>query len=275
MMPARERGAEDDAALGRLLRDAMELQAQGRLGEGYECLRDWVRIRVRRGDRRPAAARPTVQIPATTLCCIDCRDYELAAYALSRCLERCRFPRVLFFTDADMHVEGVETVRIDRISSTDAYSHFMIKDLDRYISTDFALMVQYDGFILNADCWSPGFQHYDYVGARWPADHWMSVGNGGFSLRSKRLLQALQDPEVLAADPEDVAICRTYRLLLEEKYGIQFAPEEVAVGFSFETVPSECATFGFHGLGHLVNMFDMSEAEIAVYRPPQLQVLPR
>ena len=34
----------DDAQLERLLCDAMELQAKGRLGEGYERLREWLRI---------------------------------------------------------------------------------------------------------------------------------------------------------------------------------------------------------------------------------------
>jgi hypothetical protein len=274
MTPGRGREAED-AQLERLLHDAMALQAQGRLREGYECLRNWLGLRLRRGDRMAASAPAAVKIPGTTLCCVDCRDYVLAAHALTRCLERCRFPRALFFTDAEVDIDGVETVRIDRISSTEAYSHFMIKGLNRYISTEFALLVQYDGFVLNANCWSPEFQRYDYVGARWPADDWMSVGNGGFSLRSKRLLQALQDPEIQPLDPEDVTVCRTYRSLLEERHGIEFAPEDVAVGFSFETVPSEGPTFGFHGLGHLVNMFDMSDAEIAAYRPPQLQVRPR
>jgi hypothetical protein len=266
----------DDAQLDRLLCDAMDLQASGRLAEGYERLREWLRIRVRRGDRQGGSApRARVEIPRTTLVCIDCRDYELAADALARCLERARFPKAKWFTDAEVRVEGVETVRIGRLTSTAAYSRFVMKDLDRHVDTDFALLVQYDGYIVNAACWAADFLDYDYIGARWPADDWITVGNGGFSLRSKRLLRALQDPAIEPADPEDIAICRTHRERLEDKYGIRFAPEEVAERFSFETVPSDGPTLGFHGLGHLVNLFDKTDAEVAAYRPPRLDVLSR
>jgi hypothetical protein len=266
----------DDAQLDRLLCDAMELQAQGRLGEGYERLREWLRIRVRRGDRQGAGVPPKrVPIPRTTLVCVDCRDYDLAADALKHCLERASFERVKWFTDAEVQVEGVETVRIPRIASTAAYSRFVMKELDRHIDTDFALLVQYDGYILNAGCWSDEFLGYDYIGARWPAQDWITVGNGGFSLRSRRLLRALQDPEIEPADPEDIAICRTHRERLEDRHGIRFAPEEVAARFSFETVPSDGPTLGFHGLGHLVNLYDKTNAEVAAYRPPRLDVLSR
>ena len=224
----------DDAQLDRLLCEAMELQAQGRLGEGYGRLREWLRIRVRRGDRQGAAVpRTRAAIPRTTLVCVDCRDYDLAADALERCLERCSFERAKWFTDGDARVPGVERVRIPRIDSTAAYSRFVMKELDRHIDTDFALLVQYDGYVLNGGCWSDEFLQYDYIGARWPAEDWITVGNGGFSLRSKRLLRALQDPEIAPADPEDITICRTYRELLEDRHGIRFAPEELAARFSF------------------------------------------
>ena len=265
-----------DAQLDRLLCDAMDLQARGQLGEGYERLREWLRIRVRRGDRQGyGVPRSRVEIPRTTLVCVDCRDYDLAADALARCLERCSFPKAKWFTDSDARVAGAETVRIPRITSTAGYSRFVMKELERHIDTEFAMLVQYDGYILNPRCWSDDFLDYDYIGARWPADDWITVGNGGFSLRSKRLLRALQDPAIEPADPEDVAICRTYRELLEDRHGIRFAPEEVAARFSFETVPSDGPTLGFHGLGHLVNLYDKSDVEVAAYRPPRLDVLPR
>lgn len=253
----------------------MALQAQGRLGEGYERLRQWLRARV--GEPRPptgAPFRPT-EIPRTTLACVDCREYALAADAMRRTLARCKFPRAVFFTDAECSVPGAETVRIARIDSTLAYSRFVMKELERHIDTDFVLLMQYDGYVINPGCWSAEFLRYDYIGARWPSSDWITVGNGGFSLRSKRLLRALQDPEIAPADPEDIAICRTYRELLEDRHGIRFAPEDVAARFSFETVPSEGPTFGFHGLGHTVNLFDLGDAELAAYRPGRLDVLSR
>ncbi len=181
----------------------------------------------------------------------------------------------MFFTDGEVQVEGVQTVRIDRIASLQAYCKFVIKALDRHIHTDFALLVQYDGYIINPDCWTSEFQQYDYIGARWPLSDGMAVGNGGFSLRSKRLLRALQDPEIVRLDPEDIAICRTYRRLLESRYGIRFAPESLADRFAFETVQPEGQTFGFHGTDHLVNLFDLSDFELAGYRPVPLSAAKR
>ncbi|MEK7835439.1 MAG: hypothetical protein AAB298_04740, partial [Pseudomonadota bacterium] len=87
-----------------------------------------------------------------------------------------------------------------------------------------------------------------------PADH--TVGNGGFSLRSKALLQALQDPRVVAADPEDRAICLTHRRYLEEQYGIAFAPNAIAERFSFEHIEPTRPTFGFHGQINITRFVD-------------------
>jgi tetratricopeptide (TPR) repeat protein len=248
---------------------AAEMGRSRRLEERDDFLRRWLAIRIRREERTRAAPANATRIRDTTLVCVDCRYHALAADALSRVLERCRFERALFFTDADVRLPGVEGVRIAPISSIQAYSHFILKELDRYIETGFALVMQYDGYVLNGACWSGEFQDYDYVGAPWKYADGMTVGNGGFSLRSKRLLRALQDPEIAPLNPEDIAVCRTYRPLLEKRHGIRFAPPDVAARFSFESLPPAGPTFGFHGIDHLYHLLGMSDAEIAAYRPPQ------
>jgi hypothetical protein len=184
-----------------------------------------------------------------TLCCIDTAHHELALAALHQCLAKCRFARVLFITDRDYALEGVECARIPPLDSRDAYSQFVIKELWRYLDTDFVLLVQWDGFVVNADAWSDEFLSYDYIGAKWTFhDDEHTVGNGGFSLRSKRLLDALRDPHVEVEPLEDVAICRTYRTYLEATHAIRFAPEAVADRFSFEASYFQSLPFGFHGL---------------------------
>jgi hypothetical protein len=247
---------------------ATALQAAGRFEEAHAVLREWLEARLRArgplGAAAQAAARP---VPGTTLCCVDCRNYDLAADAIARTLARCRFERALFFTDAAIAVPGAETVRIDRIGSLEDYSRFMIKELLAYVATPFALVIQYDGYVLNGALWSQEFQRYDYVGARWPVHDGLDVGNGGFSLRSRRLLEALQDPEIAPLAPEDRAICRAYRALLERRHGIRFAPAAVADRFSFEALAPVAPTFGFHGVAHLFRLFDMSDGQIAAYRP--------
>jgi tetratricopeptide (TPR) repeat protein len=243
---------------------------QGRYAEANPHLRTTVQLKIAQG---PAAtgATPAVTIPRTTLCCVDCSQYDLAAYALRRSLQACRFEQALFFTDRQIEVEGVRTIPIGSIVSTEDYSRFMVKELDRHIDTDFVLVIQYDGFVLDASRWSDEFFAFDYIGARWSFGDGHDVGNGGFSLRSKKLLCALQDAAIDRSFPEDEMICREYRGYLEQRHGIRFAPEALAERFSFETV-KRGPTFGFHGLGHLARIVDMSAEELARYDPGAIEV---
>lgn len=190
-----------------------------------------------------------LSLPRVTLCCIDCANHELALAALEQCMRKCAFARVVFITDRDYAIDGIDCVRIPTIDSRAAYSQFVMKELFAHIDTDFALLVQWDGFVVNAAAWSDEFLDQDYLGAKWifyTDGH--NVGNGGFSLRSKRLLDALRDPYIVPDDVEDVAICRTYRPYLEKQHGIRFAPEAVADRFAFEASYWTSPPFGFHGL---------------------------
>ena len=97
--------------------------------------------------------------------------------------------------------------------------------------------------------WEDRFLTADYIGARWFwFDDGMQVGNGGFSLRSRRLLNALSDPRIQLVEAEDLTIGRTYRPLLESEYGIVFADNAMADRFAFEAAYPIGKPFGFHGL---------------------------
>src|SRR6185503_18873241 len=111
--------------------------------------------------------------------------------------------------------------------------------------------VQWDGFVIDAGSWREQFLEFDYIGAPWLqfADGY-DVGNGGFSLRSRRLLEACAGADFIPSHPEDVAICRTNRPMLEKMHGIRFADAQLAETFAFErTAPRP--SFGFHGAFNL------------------------
>jgi len=239
----------------------LALQGAGRYDEAHGAFREALRLRLR---GEPAPEGPRVPVPRTTLVCVDCRHHELALVALRRSMAQCRFERVQLFTNRPLEAPGIDVVVIPDIASIADYSRFMIKDLADRVATDFALVVQYDGFVVNGRRWRAEFLDYDYLGAPWPDG---GVGNGGFSLRSTKLMRALQDPRIADLVPEDIAICRTYRGLLESEYGIRIAPAEVAARFSFEARPPPEPTLGFHGIAHMVRIIDMSEAELERYRP--------
>lgn len=194
-----------------------------------------------------------VAVPRTTLVCIDSQHPRLAARALRLSLAQCEFAAVKFFTDAlDIAPQldaRIELVPVARIASAQAYSRFVVRDLLRHVATDFVQIVQWDGYVINGAAWTDEFQRYDYIGARWWfREPGQDVGNGGFSLRSRRLLQALQDPEIREVHPEDNAICLQYRQLLETRYGIRIAPAALADRYAFEGTPPTLREFGFHRL---------------------------
>jgi hypothetical protein len=115
--------------------------------------------------------------------------------------------------------------------------------LVNHVHTSHVLVAQWDGYVLNADAWQAKWLDYDYIGAIW---HDGVVGNGGFSLRSRRLLAALQDDRFKPPFfPEDEKICRDWREILETEYKIHIAPPEVAHEFSVEGGRYN-GQFGFH-----------------------------
>lgn len=128
--------------------------------------------------------------------------------------------------------------------SKDEYSKFIINELPAIITTDHVLIVQSDGYITNPELWDDSWLQYDYIGAPWPFPPY--VGNGGFSLRSRKLLEACRGfyEEGVA---EDIVICSKRREELIAR-GIKFAPLEVAARFSRELVHPGHPTFGFHGV---------------------------
>lgn len=194
-----------------------------------------------------------------TLCCVDTKHHALSAVALRRCNQLMPFAKTIFITDrADFVDPEWEHHRITPFDNWVDFNRFLLKSLYFHVETDFILFVQYDGFIINPGIWSDEFLNFDYIGAPWPCT-WKeyAVGTGGFSLRSKRLLSALQDEKITLspATAEDLCMCRTYRSLLEVHCGIRFAPLEVATRFCYESGPYVADTFGFHGLARLADIY--------------------
>jgi len=149
-----------------------------------------------------------------------------------------------------------------------------LRELAPYISTRHALCVQWDGFVLDGGDWDPAFLDYDYIGAPWPHfDDAHNVGNGGFSLRSRRLLEASRDLPFDGKQAEDVVISRIARPQLEAQ-GIRFAPASVAARFAYERTQPTGREFGFHGAFNLVRNLPTKQA-LQLFRTLEPQLLAR
>jgi len=203
---------------------------------------------------------PRLQLPQVTLCAVDGRSPGLAAQALRLSMAQVDFARVLLLTHGVRPGEagpGIDVVDVGPVDSGATYSHIVLRRLPALVDTSHVLVTQWDGFVRDAAAWRPEFLEWDYIGAPWPEQPAaLQVGNGGFSLRSQRLLQAGLDPLIEQEHPEDLMLCRSYRAALEAAHGLRFAPSDLARCFAFENRRPAGACFGFHGPYNLPQVLD-------------------
>jgi hypothetical protein len=196
-----------------------------------------------------------LSLPKVTLCAATSVNFEATVAALCASMAQVSFGDVILFTDAAPASvpAGIRIVAISNLSSVRAYSNFILRELAPHIRTDHCLIVQWDGFVLDSKQWDPEFLDFDYIGAPWPQfgdSH--NVGNGGFSLRSTRLLNLCRAADFAVSHPEDIAIGRANRARLERDHGIRFADRAIAERFAFERTAPAGPTFGFHGVFNLI-----------------------
>lgn len=186
----------------------------------------------------------------TTLFCYENRYIDKAIDAINICKYYADFGSIKFITN---NKTGCEHEIIDNtpINSLSDYSRFILFKMNSYVDTEFVLTTHCDGFITNSFAWTNEFFEFDYIGAVWETWQIPTVGNGGFSLRSKRLLNAIDQilPNInhsLLHPHEDYVICIQLRSILEQQFNIKFAPLDLARKFSVETGGKWNGQFGFH-----------------------------
>ena len=192
---------------------------------------------------------PPLNLPSVTLCAVSSVNVKATINALEQSMKNIDFAECLFFSDRkfDNENEKIKNMHIENLSSSISYSNFILNDLVENITTSHCLISQWDGHVLDFRLWLPEFLEYDYIGAGWPQfSDGHDVGNGGFSLRSRRLMKACQAPDFVQHHPEDLAVCRTNRNWLESQ-GMRFAPRELADRFSAERGGDLQNSFGYHG----------------------------
>lgn len=197
-----------------------------------------------------------LELPSVTLCAVTSVNVDATVGAMERCLEHIGFADAILLTDAAIVPShpAIKIRPIERLLSVGDYSRFILTNLANHIASEHCLIVQWDGFVIDAEAWDSEFLEFDYIGAPWPQfnDEWV-VGNGGFSLRSRRLLVHSSEMPLIDGRPEDIMICRENRLALEA-LGMRFAPREVAARFAYERVRTSPVSFGFHGVFNMVDV---------------------
>jgi hypothetical protein len=210
-----------------------------------------------------------LNLPDVTLLLAGSHTRELSAMAIKSCLKSAYFGDILVFSDEEI-LPG-KTIHVPQMNSVLDWAHFVWYDVAKFVITSHVLMIHWDSWIINEGMWTPDFLRYDYIGAPWTWErHKYRVGNSGFSLRSKKMMDLIaSNPErYVCGLPEDQRMCRLYREELESE-GIVFAPEDMAARFSYERDKDWHGStqvwpgdnqFGFHGIFNFP--FVLSEANL-------------
>lgn len=205
-----------------------------------------------------------IELKNITLVSVACVRVKETIDALLKSCSDIKFGSVKLFTHEDVDNSNFEVVKIENLDY-EKYNKFIVYELHKYLDTDYVLIVQDDGYVINTEKWSDEFLKYDYIGAPWPlpSDSFsfrdiygniVRVGNGGFSLRTKKLLSL---PTQLKIEwrsyygfynEDGFFTCHNRHLF--ESQGCQYAPIDVAKHFSQESDIPEVQgiiPFGFHG----------------------------
>tara|TARA_Y100000389_G_C17468714_1_gene528229 strand:+ start:1120 stop:1764 length:645 start_codon:yes stop_codon:yes gene_type:complete len=194
-----------------------------------------------------------------TLVCVTSYKIEESITSLKYCSKFFNFKEVKFITHEDLELENIIVEKCPKLDYK-GYSEYIIYHLHKHLNTDYALIINWDGFILNPDKWDPRYLDYDYIGALWTHEHNFYdingkeslVGNGGFSLRSKKLLKLASEINI-PWEPregkywhEDAWICVKNKHLYEQN-GCKWAPKDLASKFSTEQgFKTQLESFGCH-----------------------------
>jgi len=209
---------------------------------------------------------------SVTLLTVDTAYHELTNHAIERTLQQFKVSDVLVFTDLPQKFPGIPTRSIKTLTSKDEYNQLILTEAVNYLDSDFGLVIQYDGFALDGSRWESNFLDYDYIGAPWPNLGEYNIGNGGFSLRSKKLMENVARFAHNRNDnePEDYFIGVTLRSLLEKTCNAKFPTDTVALRFSFESPGHPKQSFGFHGILNLAIAYQNNPWDFFLRAPSDL-----
>ena len=215
------------------------------------------------------------KLPDVTLIAVTSTEMDEAQISMKISSHNIKFAKskLLCSSPPKIKYPDIEYVLIEPLKSVDMYNKLIFQDLNKYFDTSHCLIVQADSFVVDSDLWQDQFLKYDYIGGPWPNKIQVNpnllldleknpVGNGGFSLRSRKLTETTSkinfDSLNFPMKAEDVVICHyLYKEMI--KSGISFAPPKLAAQFSMENTDHLYGqdvnnVFGFHGK-HLRNYF--------------------
>lgn len=207
-----------------------------------------------------------LDLPNVTLLFVETRAHGITERVIADCISKVNFGEILLYTDKPDLIRfdpnrRARTILVPDFPDKKEAGRFYYSEAMAKVETDFALMMEWDAGIYDPSKWRSEFFNYDYIGAPWITRYQgdLDVGNGGFTLMSKRLGHFLCENTTRFPVCTDVGICKDQRLALEEAGGFKWAEHELASRFSWELGPRNPANFGFHGAFNWPDMLERKE----------------
>lgn len=209
-----------------------------------------------------------LDLPNVTLLFVETRAHKITERVIADCIAKCNFGEILLYTDKPDLIRfdpdrKARTILCPDFANKKDAGQFYYQHACAGISTEYALMLEWDAGIYDVSKWTPEFLKYDYIGAPWqvrPQEHnCLDVGNGGFTIMSKKLGCFLTDHAHDFPVFTDWDLCRNNRARLEAQ-GFTWAGRDLAARFSWELCPMiPGGPFGYHGAFNWPEMLPRAE----------------
>ena len=209
-----------------------------------------------------------LDLPNVTLLFVETRAHGITKRVIDDCIAKCNFGEILLYTDKPDLIRfdpnrRARTILVPDFPNKIEAGRFYYQHAVAEITTDFALMMEWDAGIYDTKRWKPEFLNYDYIGAPWLVRSEevgnKDVGNGGFTLMSKRLGTFLHENATKYPVVTDWDLCRNQRQALEAAGGFKWPDRNLAAQFSWELGPRDPENFGFHGAFNWPHMLEREE----------------
>lgn len=183
-----------------------------------------------------------LNLPEVTLLCVETQMHALAQRTLTDMAAKIDFAEIVIHTDKPelIPVASARYVTVPNWPEKIMCGSYCYSKAPASVNTSHMLFTEWDGAVRDTAKWNPAWLTYDYIGAPWPGrkgGQWeprqgYTVGNGGFTLWSKKLMTCIADSGIPCAT--DIHIAIDYRDALVRLCDAKWAPESVAYQFAFE-----------------------------------------
>lgn len=196
-----------------------------------------------------------LRLPDVSMVMVETRAHELLRITAEQFLAKVEPREVLIYTDRPelLAIPGARVELVPDWKDKRKLMEFFSYEAWRPATAPFIFYLEWDAGLCDVTMWRDEFLSTDYIGAIWwYQDGSPNVGNGGFSIRSRRLAEFQASVRSKWPSYHDNMLCRDRRKEFESA-GFVWASEALANDFAFEGFDrlgfeNNLKHFGYHSI---------------------------